>query len=482
MSKTYHHSAFRLFVLSAFILLLLLPLSRQGMFIDGVWYAAIAKNMAHQFGSLWDPALSKTMYLHFREHPPLAIYLQSLFFQVLGDGFWVERAYCLTVAILQIGLVSYLWQRFDKSHQHDYSFLLFLWLLIPINIGMYKDNLLEATQTLLTTAGLVTLMCADSQHRWRQIFIYLLGSGLMLAGFLSNGPTSFYLLSIPLLKTLVFKRQSKSEALFDTLLLSLSLALLFLLLFLFVPQALVNVKGYLDVQLMAAISGDRDLSFTGLKHLYIFYIYIKDYFYIALAAWIILSMDALVKRIGLWENFKLAASCRYCRFYFVLSLLASLPVGISHRQMFHYISVSSPVFLLAMVHLTYPSFLRLMIYINRHWRSDKLSLGVMSVLLIGSLGLVLHGFGAYNKNQALIEDVLVVNQYLKGDALVIGSEKVMYDFDLPPHFARVGTVHFLLKKDLAKGNYYIYYAEEALPKGYKTLPLGLTAFKLAKKT
>ena len=68
--------------MSALLLMLILnPLLRRGMFLDGVTYAAIAKNLSLNHGTLWQPFYSETIFPYFYEHPPLAIYAESLLFR-----------------------------------------------------------------------------------------------------------------------------------------------------------------------------------------------------------------------------------------------------------------------------------------------------------------------------------------------------------------------------------------------------------------
>ena len=261
-------------VVSLFLILLCLPLVRQGMFIDGVWYAAIAKNMAAGLGSIWDPALSKTMFLHFREHPPLGIAIQSLFFYYLGYAFWVERLHCMLLAILQIGVIYLLWCQNIKTKLQSGHFwwMLLLWLMIPINIGMIKNNLLEGSLTLFST-----LACFILIRDFNSIKSFILGSLLssvcLIIGFMCNGPIVFFPLVIPFLYGYFLGKSSLSASLARTLLLSVISGISFVLFFKFFPGALDNMKGYFKVQLMAAITGERDLSFTGWKHFYIFYTY-----------------------------------------------------------------------------------------------------------------------------------------------------------------------------------------------------------------
>ena len=68
-------------------------LAHRGMFLDGITYASIARNLAEGRGRFWEPFYTATIYPAFHEHPPLAFWLQSLWFRALGDHLFVERAY-----------------------------------------------------------------------------------------------------------------------------------------------------------------------------------------------------------------------------------------------------------------------------------------------------------------------------------------------------------------------------------------------------
>jgi len=70
---------FSLFTLAVFIGLLLPVLLKDGMFLDGVTYSCISKNLANNIGELWKPHYTKTLYPAFYEHPPLVFGIQSCF-------------------------------------------------------------------------------------------------------------------------------------------------------------------------------------------------------------------------------------------------------------------------------------------------------------------------------------------------------------------------------------------------------------------
>ena len=64
--------------LSLYIIVILLFLGfchelwSEGMFMDGLYYATIANNLANNIGSFWFLHFTNTEFPIFHEHPPLA--------------------------------------------------------------------------------------------------------------------------------------------------------------------------------------------------------------------------------------------------------------------------------------------------------------------------------------------------------------------------------------------------------------------------
>jgi len=62
----------------------------DGMFLDGVYYATISKNLSNGIGSFWNLCFSESSGV-FNGHPPLAMGLQSIFFSLFGESIYIER-------------------------------------------------------------------------------------------------------------------------------------------------------------------------------------------------------------------------------------------------------------------------------------------------------------------------------------------------------------------------------------------------------
>ncbi len=80
-------------VLGLFWLYIAADLATLSMGLDGVIYATIAKLGAAGQGSFWFPAYFDPDVEWFSDSPPLGVWLQSQYFTLLGDAFWVEKTF-----------------------------------------------------------------------------------------------------------------------------------------------------------------------------------------------------------------------------------------------------------------------------------------------------------------------------------------------------------------------------------------------------
>lgn len=98
----------------AFACIALFPMFGKGMFMDGILYAIISQNVAHDVCGIWSLKITDSLYPHFNEHPPLVFALQSLFFKFLGNHYWVERIYSLTTVLVSAYLIVKIYQSINR--------------------------------------------------------------------------------------------------------------------------------------------------------------------------------------------------------------------------------------------------------------------------------------------------------------------------------------------------------------------------------
>ena len=82
-----------------FLILAGVPLFSDGMFIDGLDNATIARNLAEGKGSFWQLQQTDTLPT-FYDHPPLSFGILALFYKMCGDSIYVERFYSLFAFII----------------------------------------------------------------------------------------------------------------------------------------------------------------------------------------------------------------------------------------------------------------------------------------------------------------------------------------------------------------------------------------------
>jgi 4-amino-4-deoxy-L-arabinose transferase-like glycosyltransferase len=237
------------------------------MFLDGVTYAAIARNLAEGRGRFWEPFYTATIYPAFHEHPPLAFWLQSLFFRVLGDHWYVERGYCLVAAILIGALIALTWRAAYAPLVHDTRehrergdkewLPIALWMLAPVVSWSIVGNLLETTVCVFVTAAVAAIAIGSRAPAAAAIAAGCV-SGLCVAGaVLSKGPVGFFPLAAPVMMAVLPDRRRSSlwSAAGQWTMVAMCAVVLYR-----VPSARDSLSTYVDQQIVTALAGQREVS------------------------------------------------------------------------------------------------------------------------------------------------------------------------------------------------------------------------------
>lgn len=130
----------------------------EGMFLDGVYYATIAKNLSNGLGSFWFlPSIASSDVFH--GHPPLAMGLQSIFFSIFGDSIYIERAYSLFTFLITGFFIHLIWKEVMGGKYSSYSWVvLFFLAIIPLNGWACSNNLLENTMNIFVAFSVFFLI------------------------------------------------------------------------------------------------------------------------------------------------------------------------------------------------------------------------------------------------------------------------------------------------------------------------------------
>ncbi len=200
----YDHSQFSfwIFTIAVFIIAVLPSLIQDGMFIDGIQYAAVSKNWANGLGTFWSPYISQNWSQNiysmgsnvFLENPPLVYAIQGLFFKIFGEGLYTERIYCLFTAILAIFLIANIWKLVTRGNSdiQKLSWLpVLFWVSMPIVFRSYQMNVQENTMGVFILAS-VYFVLKGLENKKQTYQHIILGGFLIFLATLCKGVTGLF--------------------------------------------------------------------------------------------------------------------------------------------------------------------------------------------------------------------------------------------------------------------------------------------------
>jgi len=354
--------SFRLLTIAVLAAVTVPRLAHRGMFVDGVTYASIARNLAEGRGSFWSPSYTATLYPQFHEHPPLGFWLQSLWFRVFGDHLFVERLYAVAVALGTAGLIAAIWRRLhadvdrptagsdgpaEAGHvRHDIAergldwLPVVLWIAVPVVSWAIVGNLLETTVALFTTGAILAALNASSNTGGGGAATgWTILSGLcIVAAVLTKGPVGFFPLVLPIaFLWLAEGRQAWRAILVQSALQWMTVAACAWLVWTS-GTARASLTDYANQQVMAALAGSREVSGSSVTILK------------TLMQGVVLPMTgvAVLAFIGSGRFVVPAPAVqRRALLFLAVGLSGTLPILASAKQAGHYLVPAVPLYAIA---------------------------------------------------------------------------------------------------------------------------------------
>ena len=386
MTKTFY--PFLIIVLSIFILLCAPALFSEGMFMDGLMYATVAKNLAHGEGSFWFLKFSDTFLTSFHEHPPLIFGLQSVCFRIFGDSFLVERFFSFFTYIISGVFVMLIFKEITPTKMYSLSWLpLLLWIVMPLATWGAVNNMLENGMLVFILLSVLFFLKSLKNNR----FLFLALSSLMLfAAFLSKGFTGLFSLSLPFWFWCFDKEYSFKKALIDTISLLVFLALFFLLLFALQKDSLASLQAYYDIQVV-----------NSLKNV----VTVNSRFFILgkLVTEVLISLGILLLIFLLGRKQKtLSIDLKGVLIFLAIGSSAVLPITLSLKQNAHYLLCALPFFAIAFGLLIAPYLLVLREKVK--W-NNRILFTVAILFFITASSIAYAQKGKYCRDEKMIHDV-----------------------------------------------------------------------------
>lgn len=467
---------FWVLAISAFLAPTLPRLLTEGMFMDGLLYSVISRNLAIGVGSFWKPMINETMTPGlFSDHPPLVFGIQSFFFRVLGDHPLTENVYSLFTAVVTAALIIALWRTLTRNRP-DFRRLawlpLFFWPMIPLVTWSYSNNMLENTLGVFTTGACLVLI--NGLVSDRRLYLHVGLAGLLIcAGLLAKGMVALFPASTIGVYWLVFRRPGLRATVGYTILL-VAVAAAAMGLVLLGEDARYNLSQYVDKQFMPSMTGQRGS--VGSQFV------VMGKLLSELAPGIGVCAIALLvsrfKRHAVVDgsDIKRAALCTG------IGLCGSLPIVLSPRQSGFYLVPSFPLFAVGFAVLIVRIADAFMAKINQRAVGFKVFSVASVVILLFVIGYSASRFGEVGRDKATIRDVKLIGDYVGTGTQVSISPSMRAAWSLHGYFSR----YYRMSLDPGEKTHQFLVIRDGRSDGielgpYEFVDLGTTAFELYQK-
>ncbi|MBQ6101553.1 MAG: glycosyltransferase family 39 protein [Bacteroidales bacterium] len=388
-----NNTPFGLLLIGLFLILVSKSLLTEGMFVDGVTYASVSRNMAEGQGAFWNPHYTQTLYPEFRQHPPLAMGMEALAFKAFGDHWWVEKAYSALMFLISGLLIALIWKRTTNNLRWAWLPLLF-WLAMPLVTWCATNNMLENTMSVFVLLS-VYLMIVGYQRN-HKIWLFLSAFTLLLA-FLSKGFTGLFPLVFPILYCAFDQKRRWIQGPIDSLLLLVAVAVFAGIMFLVFPGSFGYIKDYIRLQVI----GGGLYEATASSRFYIVFALLQQLI-IPFALALVLVICKTKSKVNS-KVFEFPPDKAWFYVFLIMGLVGVLPIMVSVKQRDFYMLAALPFFALACGHITLST---ITLWLSRETSQVRrwMTLGAVGVLLIGLVMNIIH-IGKYGRDEALIEEV-----------------------------------------------------------------------------
>ena len=471
------HFPFWVFTISVFIIAILPSLIQDGMFIDGIQYAAISKNMANGLGTFWFPYLSENWNvkgsIYFLEHPPLVYFIQSIFFRIFGDCIYTERIYCLFTAIISALIIAKLWNLAAEKKKviQKLSWLpILFWISMPIVFRSYQMNVQENTMVIFILAAVYSVLKGLKNNKHSYLYFVLGGVFIFLSTLCKGVPGLFPLVTVVMYWLAGGKVKFHKLLIYSLVLLFVPTLLYFLVLL--NGNAYESLSFHFTARFLERVQNDPVVN----SHLHILFRLFIDLLPAIVVVFIVFLAQRKKTSLSWNKDYK-----TQMLFFILIGVAGSIPLTITLVQRDFYLAPSLPFYALGLALLVSPYISYILMPFSQNSRIFNLFRAISISLLIG--GLIYTGcmVGNAERDQDILHDTYIMGKKIGGGTRVrLGtSQGDHWSFEL--YLIRYFNISF--GSPIKDSRYIIHLKNDAPPdeESFKLIPLHTKTYKLYKR-
>ncbi|MCR4660269.1 MAG: glycosyltransferase family 39 protein [Bacteroidales bacterium] len=414
-----------LFVVGLFLLMACGDMLTRGMFMDGLIYSGIAKSMSLGIGSFWHPSYTLTNFMAFYEHPPLMMWLMSLWFRITGPSILAAKLYAAIVTIICAVMIVGVWHRMGGNAQLSWLPLLMCTLIPPVS-HFANNNVLEFTMGMFVLAS-VWFMLGDK----RPWLGHLIGGLLLSCAFLTKGFTGLFPLALPVLIWIMGAKPGRTlgNTIWLTILVVAGTVLPIVAMVLLNPDAAEFLQRYLNHQVLGGIHVQTVDSR--------FYIIGRFFMHTAIILFL-LAVVLVLGHISKESSLRIGSVLRGNSMAWALLALALcgvVPIMISTKQRDFYLLTAFPFMALSTAALMQP-------YVERccQWLHSRAMVVVAIVVIVLGVAANAYMCGKPGRDNTMIQDMdVILPQLAEGETMTIPAP-LAYRYNLQGYYYMNGRV------------------------------------------
>jgi hypothetical protein len=435
------------------MILIVSQLIQDGVFMDGMLYISVGKNLADGIGTFWNQSFSKTSMFSYHEQPPLYGGLIALFYKVLGSSMYVERLFCFVCfSCLAIYLVK-LWKAiFATIETKQFAWLPVLFFTsIPVVFWAYTNHVEETVMSFFALASVY--------HSYKALFnkdsivlnLVLAGVFVFLSSLTKGVQGMFPIAAVGFYWIVSTKNYQFTKMILHSLILAGTPVVIYSLMFLVSPEALESFKTYFGIRFVntfnnvGATTGNR---FELLIRL------INELLPLAILSLLVLILSKKQKV----KDLILKDGTKRILWFILIGLSGSMPLMVTLEQRGFYLVTALPYFAIAFALLLAPRLTNLFNKIDESSAGLKLFKGFAAILLIASLVFVFTSLGKSKRDGEMLQDVYAFGKIIpRGEVVGIPTE-MWNDWNFQTYMVRYNYIsleagdvtnkYFLIRKDL----------------------------------
>lgn len=420
---------FWILLIGYFLIMISPSFLTEGMFLDGIIYSEIASNMAEGKGSFWDPYMNDVFFPSFREHPPLALGLNSLFYILFGNHIIVDKLYSVFTLVISAIIIVLIWKKTAGSMKMSW-FPLLLWALVPLVTWSATNNVLENTMSIFVLSSVYLAIIGIKKDKG--ILFILSGISLFLA-FLTKGFTGLFPLIFVIIYDLFYRERSISETIKSFLLVLLGLLGSCFVLYVFSSDFTEYILRYFNKQVVGSIENVVTVS----SRFFIVWRLMQEILVALILLIIIIMLHRFIKKSYFIFN-NGDDDFKWFLVFLLLGLSGVLPIMISMKQSGFYMLTALPFFGLSFAHLYRKTLQSLLSNITN--KVYNIVLGFSLIILMVGVGLNIYFAGKYGRDEVFLKDMKTVINEVGCENIISITKKDCNLFGWYSYFSRYGDV------------------------------------------